>query len=362
MILCCISSLLFFCSSSYLLASSLFSFFVFDFSPSPPLLFRSFQNSGGMLIAPQVVMTAAHCGDFTGKTVVVGEYKRNDDSSGQQRVCTKHVIDPRYNDNSVNYDYALCYLGEPIDITSAARVTLKLNQDATVPADGEELQVTGFGDLASGSGNFPTILRDVKVPYITNANCNAYSSYSGQITDFMMCAGLDEGGKDSCQGDSGGPIVLRTDLGDNKFEDTLVGVVSWGYGCALAQTPGVYARVSSNIPWIQEVVCNEWDLSASSEFCSGYTPPAPTSAPVFICDNEEVIEIDLTTDSWPGETSIMLYEKDDGNSSPLFVMPEYSAQNTANQVRNNIKKRRLGKIIIILLIIINHTTNTFFFF
>merc|ERR1712028_35945 len=129
----------------------------------------------------------------------------------------------------------------------------------------------------------------------------------------------------------GGPIVLRTDLGDNKFEDTLVGVVSWGYGCALAQTPGVYARVSSNIPWIQEVVCNEWDLSASSEFCSGYTPPAPTSAPVFICDNEEVIQIDLTTDSWPGETSIMLYEKDDGNSSPLFVMPEYSAQNTANQ-------------------------------
>merc|ERR1711865_645067 len=189
----------------------------------------------------------------------------------------------------------------------------------------------GFGDLASGSGNFPNILRDVKVPYLTNAKCNDYSSYSGQITDFMMCAGFDEGGKDSCQGDSGGPIVLRTDLGDNKFEDTLVGVVSWGYGCALAQTPGVYARVSSNIPWIQEVVCNEWDLSASSEFCSGYTPPAPTSAPVFICDNEEVIQIDLTTDSWPGETSIMLYEKDDGNSSPLFEMSQYSAQNTANQ-------------------------------
>merc|ERR1711865_351011 len=136
----------------------------------------------------------------------------------------------------------------------------------------------------------------------------------------------------------GGPIVLRTDLGDGKFEDTLVGVVSWGYGCALAQTPGVYARVSSNIPWIQEVVCNEWDLSASSEFCSGYTPPAPTSAPVFICDNEEVIQIDLTTDSWPGETSIMLYEKDDGNSSPLFVMPEYSAQNTANQHKVRLQK------------------------
>lgn len=312
-----------------------------------------------MLIAPQVVMTAAHCGDFTGQTVVVGEYDKTDDSSGQQRVCTKHIIDPKYDDYSTNYDFALCYLGEPIDITSdPTRVTLKLNQDATVPADGEELQVTGFGDLASGSETYPTTLREAKVPYI--AKCNDYSSYSGQITDAMMCAGFDEGGIDSCQGDSGGPIVSRTDLGDGKYEDTLVGVVSWGYGCAVAKTPGVYARVSSNIPWIQEVVCNEWDLSASSEFCSGYTPPAPTSAPVFICDNEEVIKIDLTTDSWPEETSIMLYEKD-GNSSPLFEMPQYSAQNTANQVRNNIKKRRLGKIIIILLIIINHTTNTFFF-
>ena len=347
----------------FVLFTCISSFFVFDFPPlsSPPLLFRSLQNSGGMLIAPQVVMTAAHCGDFTGQTVVVGEYDKTDDSSGQQRVCTKHIIDPKYDDYSTNYDFALCYLGEPIDITSdPTRVTLKLNQDATVPADGEELQVTGFGDLASGSETYPTTLREAKVPYLTNAKCNDYSSYSGQITDAMMCAGFDEGGIDSCQGDSGGPIVSRTDLGDDKYEDTLVGVVSWGYGCALAKTPGVYARVSSNIPWIQEVVCNEWDLSASSEFCSGYTPPAPTSAPVFICDNEEVIKIDLTTDSWPEETSIMLYEKD-GNSSPLFEMPQYSAQNTANQVRNNIKKRRLGKIIIILLIIINHTTNTFFF-
>jgi trypsin len=286
---------------------------------------------GGMLIAPQVVMTAAHCGDFTGQTVVVGEYDKTDDSSGQQRVCTKHIIDPKYDDYSTNYDFALCYLGEPIDITSdPARVTLKLNQDATVPADGEELQVTGFGDLASGSETYPTTLREALVPYLTNAKCNDYSSYSGQITDAMMCAGFDEGGIDSCQGDSGGPIISRTDLGDGKYEDILVGVVSWGYGCALAETPGVYARVSSNIPWIQEVVCNEWDLSASSEFCSGYTPPAPTSAPVFICDNEEVIKIDLTTDSWPEETSIMLYEKD-GNSSPLFEMPQYSAQNTANQ-------------------------------
>ena len=99
------------------------------------------------------------------------------------------------------------------------------------------------------------------------------------ITETMICAGED--GKDSCWGDSGGKsfsfsmssfnsiihrsfeIKILTHLNlsfsgplivneDGKY--TLVGVVSWGYGCAMEGYPGVYARVSSVMPWIKEIV------------------------------------------------------------------------------------------------------------
>lgn len=58
----------------------------------------------------------------------------------------------------------------------------------------------------------------------------------------MICVGiLDEGGKDACQGDSGGPLYL------NKI---LVGIVSWGSGCADEYYPGVTTKVSAFTNWI----------------------------------------------------------------------------------------------------------------
>jgi secreted trypsin-like serine protease len=64
----------------------------------------------------------------------------------------------------------------------------------------------------------------------------------------MLCAGPTRGGKDSCGGDSGGPLVVH---GASAKDDVQVGVVSFGMGCALANLPGVYARVSTYLGWIQ---------------------------------------------------------------------------------------------------------------
>ena len=94
-------------------------------------------------------------------------------------------------------------------------------------------------------GSATNNLQYVRVPAITNAQCNA--AYGGSITDTMICAGYPGvGGKDACQGDSGGPFVCN----DNG-NAVIAGVVSWGNGCALADYPGVYARTTSALSWIQ---------------------------------------------------------------------------------------------------------------
>ena len=61
----------------------------------------------------------------------------------------------------------------------------------------------------------------------------------------MVCAGYSSGGYDSCQGDSGGPLIMTNDEGEYE----LIGIVSWGYGCAEAGYPGVYSKIHSRLSW-----------------------------------------------------------------------------------------------------------------
>ena len=75
--------------------------------------------------------------------------------------------------------------------------------------------------------------------------CNAKEAYDDKVKPGMMCAGRTEGGVDACQGDSGGPLVWRAPDGP-----LLVGVVSWGEGCARKLKYGVYTRVSAYNDWI----------------------------------------------------------------------------------------------------------------
>merc|ERR1712004_557560 len=84
-----------------------------------------------------------------------------------------------------------------------------------------------------------TELHEVDVTVTTNKLCR---KLVGGITKNMLCAAED--GKDSCQGDSGGPLVTL-----ENGQHALIGVVSWGYGCAEPDSPGVYARVTAQMSW-----------------------------------------------------------------------------------------------------------------
>jgi secreted trypsin-like serine protease len=85
---------------------------------------------------------------------------------------------------------------------------------------------------------------------VPNDRCNNAASYNNRILPTMLCAGRARGGIDACQGDSGGPLIRGGEPGDA----VLVGIVSFGDGCARPNKFGVYTRVSSYRGWIKEQI------------------------------------------------------------------------------------------------------------
>ncbi|KAG8201092.1 hypothetical protein JTE90_028762 [Oedothorax gibbosus] len=107
--------------------------------------------------------------------------------------------------------------------------------------------VTGWGTTSQG-GSLSAQLKAVDVPILPDAKCK--EAYQDAFQDTMLCAGYEEGGKDSCQGDSGGPFVQRSANGVS----TLIGIVSWGRGCAQPKYPGVYTETAHYMDWILKTI------------------------------------------------------------------------------------------------------------
>lgn len=102
--------------------------------------------------------------------------------------------------------------------------------------------VSGWGRRAE-NGPTSTVLRRLNVPRIRSMDCEKDSGV--QLTTNMFCAGYIDGSQDSCKGDSGGPLVTRY-----KNTSFLLGIVSWGRGCARPGNYGIYTRVSNYLEWI----------------------------------------------------------------------------------------------------------------
>eukprot|EP00985_Skeletonema_marinoi_P004330 scaffold1890_cov132-Skeletonema_marinoi.AAC.6 len=264
----------------------------FGFEGSP-----IFVNCGGTLISPRVVVTAAHCMPIN--RVFVNMHDITDSTRAEvftlpmlQYSGYESVVHPAYNQETAENDVALILL--PRDVKNADKIRYaKLNEDTNEPGDGEPLRVMGWGTTSSG-GSGSDILLQAEVDYVTNEVCSsAYEDFLPDgiiLPDGMMCAART--GKDSCQGDSGGPLMLASDEGDRCADPILVGIVSWGYGCADPDYPGVYTRVSYYADWIKEQTeC----ARRTGKFCL----PMPTTCGV----SEELLRVTIFTDDWPDDTS-----------------------------------------------------------
>nr|XP_014345345.1 PREDICTED: transmembrane protease serine 5-like [Latimeria chalumnae] len=114
---------------------------------------------------------------------------------------------------------------------------------------GTQCWISGWGYTRPDNFHIPDTLKEASVPLISTKKCNSSCMYDGEITPRMLCAGYPEGKTDACQGDSGGPLVCED---GNVWH--LVGVVSWGTGCAEPNHPGVYTKVVELLHWIYEII------------------------------------------------------------------------------------------------------------
>uniref|UniRef100_A0A2K6BGB6 Peptidase S1 domain-containing protein n=1 Tax=Macaca nemestrina TaxID=9545 RepID=A0A2K6BGB6_MACNE len=182
---------------------------------------------GGSLINKQWVVSAAHC------------YKpRIQVRLGEHNI--KIIRHPKYNNETLDNDIMLVKLSTPA-IINALVSTISL--PSALAAAGTECLISGWGNTLSFGADYPDELQCLDAPVLTQAKCDA--SYPGKITSNMFCVGFLEGGKDSCQRDSGGPVVCNGQL---------QGVVSWGYGCARKNRPGVYTKVYNYVDWIRDTI------------------------------------------------------------------------------------------------------------
>ncbi|XP_062143040.1 trypsin alpha-like [Drosophila sulfurigaster albostrigata] len=196
-------------------------------------------DCGGVIYSKNIIITAAHCVyKINPRIFDVRVGSSTSKNGGSVIKVAKITVHDRYvniNNKKAEYDIALLLLSSPLEM---GITIMAIPLAESVPHDGATVLVSGWGRTETGKA--PLHLKSVHLNIVNREEC-ARANDDEQVPRATICAAAP--GKDSCGGDSGGPLV---------YEGELVGIVSYGIGCALPGYPGVYANVVELRKWIEE--------------------------------------------------------------------------------------------------------------
>lgn len=167
---------------------------------------------------------------------------------------------PQYNSRNGKNDLAVLHLESPVSYTDLIHPACLPKNEPLRSKSFVDFQpfVAGWGRTQEG-GKSAEILQELQLPVLSNQVCHdRYASQRRLVTEdqfdnAVICAGVLTGGMDTCQGDSGGPLMYPEQTAQD-FRFYVIGVVSYGVGCARAEIPGVYTNVANFIDWIEEKI------------------------------------------------------------------------------------------------------------